>query len=61
MSPLAELLERQSVLLVEATIPADMTVAEWRRRRMRGGRPAPRAARPRRLGWRPRLQQGGPR
>jgi hypothetical protein len=26
-------LQRQSILVVEATIPADMTVAEWCRRR----------------------------
>ena len=53
MSSLAELLERQSVLLVEATIPADMTIAEWRR--SRSAQPAGR----RRLGWRLWLQQGG--
>jgi len=32
---LAHILERQSVLLVEATLPADMTIAEWRRTRTR--------------------------
>ena len=37
---LAQMLERQSVLLVEATLPADMTIAEWRRTRTR---PHPRA------------------
>jgi hypothetical protein len=48
MSSLNDLLEQQSVVLVEATIPADMTIAEWRRRRTSPGRPA----RLRRLGWR---------
>jgi hypothetical protein len=56
MPSLVELLERQSVLLLEATIPADMTIAEWRRRRS----PAQRTGRSRRLGWRP-LRQGGSR
>jgi hypothetical protein len=32
---LAHTLERQSVLLMEATLPADMTIAEWRRTRTR--------------------------
>jgi hypothetical protein len=40
MSSLTEILEQQSVVLVEATIPADMTIAEWRRRRARPDRPA---------------------
>jgi hypothetical protein len=56
MSSLAELLERQSVLLLEATIPADMTIADWRR-----SRSAPRTGRRRRLRRRIWLQQGGPR
>jgi hypothetical protein len=57
MTSLTEHLERHSVLLVEATIPADMTIGEWRRRRVPRGRPAL----PRRLGWRARLQYGGTR
>jgi hypothetical protein len=57
MSLLTEHLERQSVLLVEATIPADMTIAEWRRRPVRRGLPPRR----RRLGWRPRSLDGGTR
>ena len=32
---LSEILERQAVLLMEATLPADMTIAEWRRSRTR--------------------------
>jgi hypothetical protein len=55
MSLLTEHLERQSVLLVEATIPADMTIAEWRHRPVRRGLPPRR----RRLGWRPRSLHGG--
>jgi hypothetical protein len=56
MPSLTELLEHQSVLIVEATIPAGMTIAEWRRGRAtrspeRTVRPRPR----RRL----RLGQGG--
>jgi len=35
MSSLAQILEGQSVLLIESTVPADMTIAEWRRRRVR--------------------------
>lgn len=35
MASLAEILELQSVLLVESTLPADVTIAEWRRRRTR--------------------------
>lgn len=34
MSSLTELLDRQSVVLMEATIPVGMTVDEWRRRRI---------------------------
>jgi hypothetical protein len=56
MSSLTEPLERQSVQVVEATIPADMTIAEWRSRRATF--PAERTARWRRLGWRPRRLQG---
>jgi hypothetical protein len=33
MSSLAEHLELQSVLLVESTIPAEMTIEDWRRSR----------------------------
>jgi hypothetical protein len=33
MATLAQILELQSVLLVESTLPGDMTIAEWRRRR----------------------------
>jgi hypothetical protein len=29
--PVAEQLERQSVVLVDASIPADLTIAQWRR------------------------------
>jgi hypothetical protein len=57
MSSLTELLERQSVHVLEATIPADMTITEWRRRR--AALPVERTARSRRLGWPPRLLQGG--
>jgi hypothetical protein len=35
MSSLTQILERQSVLLVESTLPGDMTIDEWRRRRVR--------------------------
>jgi hypothetical protein len=42
MSSLAQILEGQSVLVVESTLPGDMTIAEWRRGRTR------RDARPRR-------------
>jgi hypothetical protein len=34
MSSLTELLDQQSVVLMEATIPVGMTVDEWRRRRL---------------------------
>jgi hypothetical protein len=57
MSSLTEPLERRSVLLVEATIPADMTIAEWRRRRTPPGQPARR----RRRVWQRRLPPGGTR
>jgi hypothetical protein len=40
MSSLAEHLERQSVLVMESTIPAGMTIDEWRRSRT--SRPRPR-------------------
>ena len=33
MASIAEQLERDCVVLVHATIPADMTIAEWRRLR----------------------------
>jgi hypothetical protein len=39
MPLLAEHLERQSVMVVESTIPGDMTIAEWRTARK--GRRAP--------------------
>jgi hypothetical protein len=38
MPSLAELLEEQSVVLMEATIPPDMTLDEWRRRHARPSR-----------------------
>jgi hypothetical protein len=47
MSSLTELLDQQSVVLMESTIPADMTVDEWRRRRIPSRYPAGQ----RRLGW----------
>jgi hypothetical protein len=53
MDPLTELLERQSVLVMEATIPAEMTIADWRRSRAR------RTARPRRIARRWRHDRGG--
>ena len=46
MSSLTDLLEQQSVVLMEATIPGHTTIAEWRRHRAR------RTGRPRRLEWR---------
>jgi hypothetical protein len=49
MPALTLILEEVSVLVVEATIPEDMTITEWRRRRLPPARPAPR----RRLPWRP--------
>jgi hypothetical protein len=48
MPALTLILEEVSVVVVEATIPNDMTISEWRRRRMPPARPAPR----RRLSWR---------
>jgi hypothetical protein len=57
MSSLTEVLEQQSVVLVEATIPADMAIDEWRRRRMQRLRPARR----RRLAGRLWHAQGGAR
>jgi hypothetical protein len=59
MSSLYELLEEHSVVVVEATIPADMTIAEWRR--VRNSRPPARTARLARLRWRSPLRQGGAR
>jgi hypothetical protein len=35
MASIAELLERDCVVLIDATIPPDMTIAEWRRIRTR--------------------------
>jgi hypothetical protein len=49
MSSLAEILERQSVLLIESTVPAEMTIAEWRRRRVRRDSRPPRERRWQRL------------
>jgi hypothetical protein len=31
MPSLADILERDCVVLIESTIPADMTIAQWRR------------------------------
>ena len=31
MPSIAELLERDCVVLIESTIPADLTIAQWRR------------------------------
>lgn len=53
MSSLAELLARQSIMVVEATIPADMTIAEWRRSRTQPPRGAGHLRRLRRIGRRP--------
>jgi hypothetical protein len=51
MSPhqIADRLERQSVLIIECTIPADATIAEWRRMSTRRGAPRSRARLVRRL------------
>jgi hypothetical protein len=38
-SSLAQQLERQSVVLMESTIPRDMTCEQWRRRRAARRRP----------------------
>ena len=57
MSSLTDLLEELSVVLVEATIPAEMTIAEWRSRRT----PPTQPARRRRVGWRRWLLLGGTR
>jgi hypothetical protein len=38
--PTAEQLERQSVVLVECTIPAELTIDEWRRQRRPRATPA---------------------
>ena len=35
MPSIPDLLERDCVMLVESTIPAGMTIADWRRRRVR--------------------------
>ena len=54
MASLAQQLCRQSVLVVESTIPPGMTIDEWRRRRA-SERPSP----PRRRvsKWRPRKKE----
>ena len=41
VSSTREHIERQSVRLVESTIPGDMTIDEWRARPRRGAGPAP--------------------
>jgi hypothetical protein len=41
-STVSERLEQQGVLVVECSIPEDMTIAEWRRVRPRAGRRRPR-------------------
>lgn len=53
-SSISEQLARQSVVPMESTIPPDMTVAEWRRRRPSGARPKRRYP-ARRLAATPRL------
>jgi hypothetical protein len=35
MPSIADLLERDCVVLIESTIPADMTIAQWRRAQTR--------------------------
>jgi hypothetical protein len=53
MRSLADLLERDCVVLVESTIPADMTIAHWRRVQARqriGTRRGPRRRRLREWG-----------
>lgn len=37
---ISEHIERQSVQVMECTIPGDLTIDEWRRRRRRQPRPA---------------------
>ena len=41
-STLSERLEQQGVMVVESTIPEDMTIADWRLVRPRSGRRRPR-------------------
>jgi hypothetical protein len=43
----SERVERESVLVVESTVPADMTLDEWRRRRPQVPRRSLRPRRPR--------------
>ena len=52
MPSLAEILERQSVIVMDATVPPDMTLDEWRRRHARPSRRRrlPRWLRPDRAG-----------
>jgi hypothetical protein len=53
MASLAETIERDCVVLVESTIPADMTIADWRRARARHRLETRRGSRLRRVrGWR---------
>jgi hypothetical protein len=40
-SSISQQLERQSVLPMESTIPTEMTVEQWRRRRSARARPVP--------------------
>ena len=49
MSSLSELLERDCVVLMESTIPAQMTIPEWRRVQARLRVNPPRGARRRRV------------
>jgi len=42
----SELVERHGVLVVESSIPEDMTIAEWRRLKPRAGRRRPWRRRP---------------
>jgi hypothetical protein len=53
MPSFAEILERQSVLLMEATVPPDMTLDEWR------GRHAPPIRRMRVPRWLEPFRGGG--
>jgi hypothetical protein len=41
MPSLSEILERQSVVLMESTVPPDLTLDEWRRRHGRPRRRTP--------------------
>jgi hypothetical protein len=52
MPSLADLLERDCVVLIESTIPADITIADWRRARARHKLETRRGSRLRRVrGW----------